>query len=173
MNLNDREWKEFKISDIFQIELSAGDNQANLLEEGNFPLVSSGMNNNGVCKFIKTGDSKSQMFNGNIITIDMFGKTFYHPYNFFAVSHGRVNMLFPKFKINKEVGIFLVKAIENSTTGKYSYNRMCSRSRLENQLITLPVNLDNSPDYEFMESYIKEKENKMISKYNKYLETLD
>lgn len=56
ISLNDVKWKEFKIEDLFNISLSKGDNQANLLLDGNIPLISSGTTNNGICKFIKTGD---------------------------------------------------------------------------------------------------------------------
>ena len=166
--MKNKEWESFKICDIFDIVLSRGDNQADMLESGKIPLVSSGMNNNGVCKFIKNGDGLSKIFDRNTITIDMFGKPFYHDYKFFAVSHGRVNILIPKVKINKEIGMFLVTTIEKSTIGKYSYNRMCSQSRLENQLIMLPVNEDKMPDYKYMEEYIRNIQSHKINKYIKY-----
>lgn len=166
--MNSKKWGNFKICDIFDIVLSTGDNQADMLECGNIPLVSSGMNNNGVCKYIKNGDEKSKIFNENTITVDMFGKAFYHCYKYFAVSHGRVNILIPKKQINSEIGLFLVSVIEKSIVGKYSYNRMCCRSRLENQVIKLPITDEKQPDYEYMENYIKKITMYKLKNYMKY-----
>ncbi len=42
MRLTDREWKEFKISDLFKVELSKGDIKFDEIAEGNIPLISSG-----------------------------------------------------------------------------------------------------------------------------------
>lgn len=151
-------WGEFAIGDLFDVVLSKGDNQANLLPEGNIPLVSSGGVNNGVVKFINTGDGKSQLFSGNLITVDMFGQPFYHPYEFYGVSHGRLNILVPNFDMNAHIGHFLTTMLQKVSSGKYSYNRMCSSRRLVNQIISLPVDTNGNPDWSFMENFMKEVE---------------
>ena len=43
------EWINYKISDLFEIQLLAGDNQVNKLLDGKIPLVSAGTINNGIC----------------------------------------------------------------------------------------------------------------------------
>ena len=169
MRLNDREWREFRIEELFDICLSKGDNQANLLNIGNIPLVSAGSVNNGICKYIKNGDGISQIFNGNIITVDMFGKIFYQPYKFYSVSHGRINMLIPKIFLNKHILLFFVNILEKRFDGKYSFANMCSKKRLEREKILLPTTPQGDPDYEFMENYIKELMSKKRQKYIEYV----
>ena len=75
-------WEKFELSSLFDVVLSKGDIQAQLTPEGDIPLISSGKFNNGVCKHISEGDGKAQIFEGNVITTDMFGKSFYQSEKF-------------------------------------------------------------------------------------------
>ena len=78
-------WKEFGLCTIFDIVLSKGDIQAKRMKEGDIPLVSSGKFNNGICTYIAEGDGKAEIFEGNVITTDMFGKSYYQAKPFYAV----------------------------------------------------------------------------------------
>lgn len=156
------DYKEFYLKSLFNFYLSSGDNQARSLNIGNIPLISSGTSDNGICKFILEGDGKSKLYNSGLITVDMFGKVFYHSYNFYSVSHGRINLLESKIQISEQSKKFIVAAIEKSTNGLFSYNRMCSQQRLQNIKIILPVDQNNNLNLDFMEFYIKQKEIKKI-----------
>ena len=168
--LEDKEWKEFKIVDLFEISFSAGDNQAEKLEEGLVPLLSSGYSEiNAICKFIKNGDNKSKIILGNVLTIDMFGAVKYHPYSFYAVSHGRIIILKPTFQMNEKIGLFIVQALSQAVKMKFSYAQMCTSKRMLRQTLQFPINDQGEPDYEYMEQYAK---NIMFTKYNQYLDYL-
>ena len=117
-------WKKFKLIDLFELHLAKGDLQPKKLENGDIPLVSAGMTNNGIVMNIKEGDGKSEKFNSNVITIDMFGKAFYQNKDFFAVSHGRVNILKPKFKLNYYIGSFFVSVFDKKLIGDFSFSKM-------------------------------------------------
>lgn len=168
LTLDSVEWREFRIKDLFELRLSKGDNQANLLDEGDMPLVSSGLNINGISKFIKEGDGKSELFDGNILTVDMFGKAFYHEYNFFSVSHGRINILIPKFKMTKFMAVFIVAEIDKNFSNVFSYNRMCSQKRLCSSKILLPIDSNGNPNWKFMEDYIKQEMKKQSQRVITY-----
>lgn len=170
LTLDSVEWGEFRIKDLFELHLSKGDNQANLLDEGNIPLVSSGLNINGISKFIREGDGKSELFDGNILTVDMFGKAFYHEYNFFSVSHGRINILIPKFEITKFIAIFIVAEIDKNFSNVFSYNRMCSQKRLRSSKILLPIDYKGRPNWQFMEDYVKQEMKVQSKKVASYYE---
>lgn len=158
-------WKFFKISDYFDVVLSRGDNQIKNLQRGNIPLVSATSENNGIVGFIKNGDGKSQLFSGNSITVDMFGKSFYQKNDFYSVSHGRVNILIPLFNLNQEIAFFIITSLKYLGS-KYSYSEMCTSKKLENEEILLPsiTNLDGtfSPDWNYMENYIKNLQNEIF-----------
>lgn len=150
-------WKTFFLKDLFECLLSKGDLKEGDCACGRIPLVSSGATNNGIVKYIdESGDGKAQMFKGNCLTLDMFCNCFYQQKDFFAVSHGRVNILIPKFDLNKNIGLFLVTII-NLQQYKFSYGRAVYSSVAENIEIRLPVDRNNNkPDWNYMNDYIQE-----------------
>ena len=153
--LNVQNWGEFKIKDFFNVELAKGDIKLEEVDKGEIPLVSSGESNNGIVGYIdKNGDGKSEMFPANCITIDMFGNAFYQNEPFYAVSHGRVNILTPKFELTKNIGLFISTIIKKEQY-KFSYGRAVYSSEAENMNIVLPVDVNGNPDWQFMEDYIK------------------
>lgn len=154
-DLNISDWKEFIISDYFNVYISSGDLKIEDCKHGSIPLISSGSANNGVVGYIDiNGDGKAKIFKSNCITVDMFNNAFYQDEDFYAVSHGRVNVLSPKFKCNLYIGLFICNIIQKEQF-KYSYGRAVYSSEIARMLIKLPVTAVNQPDWEFMENYIK------------------
>lgn len=165
-------WKKFTVEKLFDVFLSKGDIKIDDVDLGNIPLVSSGESNNGIIGYIdEKGDGKAEVFNGNMITIDMFGNSFYQKDDFFAVSHGRVNILKPKFALNQYIGMFISTVLKQEQY-KFSYGRAVYSAEASNMVIELPVqhHIDGSPvfdedkkysdegyipDWEWMENYIK------------------
>lgn len=158
LSLDDVEWGEFRIKDLFEIILSKGDNKANLLKDGQIPLVSSGFNNNGITKFVETGDGISEIIKKYTITVDMFGMAFFHKYDYYSVSHGRINILLPLKQQTRESLLFCVNSINKSTNNIFNYNRMCSSKRLSKVKIFLPIDKNGEPNWQFMEEYIKQEQ---------------
>ena len=163
--LNERKWGSFLLGELFEVSLPSGDTQADKSEDGKIPLLSAGFNNNGICKFIKEGDEKSKLYPKNQISVDMFGKAFFHGYEFYCVSHGRVNILTPKTAMNQYHLKFIITAINASVKGKFSYNQMCSSKRVKRLIVRLPIDETGKPDFVFMEEYTKNEERKLINKY--------
>ena len=155
MKLNTDEWKYYTIGDLFRVELTKGDIKADEVDSGDIPLISSGEGNNGVVKYIsKEGDGKAEMFPDNTITLDMFCHANYQGIPYYAVGHGRVNILFPKFALNKYIGIFICTLI-NREVYRFSYGRAVYSTVAEKMKIKLPVTPFGEPDWKFMEDYIK------------------
>lgn len=152
--INYSDWKKIKLSTLFEFLLSSGDNQENKLLEGDIPLISAGKFQNGIVKYVETGDGEAELFNGNMITVDMFGQAFYQPIPFYSVSHGRVNILKPLFELNEKRGLFIATVLTKILSEKYAINDMCSQKALLNEYIYLPVDKDGKPDFVYMEQYI-------------------
>lgn len=154
--INTQNWKEFKISDLFYCKLSKGDLKESECDEGTINLISSGTLNNGVVKRIdETGDGKAEIFNENCLTLDMFCNCFYQDEKFYSVSHGRVNILIPKFNLNQQIGLFIA-TILNKEQYRFSYGRAVYNSFAENLIIKLPVNDKGEPDWQYMTDFINE-----------------
>lgn len=71
--------------------------------------------------------------------------------------------------MNKYNGIFMARAI-NNTTSKYQYGHMATSDGIKRDRVLLPIDAQGQPDYDYMEQYVK---NKMIQKYNNYLQYLN
>ncbi|MBR1775033.1 MAG: restriction endonuclease subunit S [Bacteroidales bacterium] len=155
IKLNTDKWQWFSLSSLFTVELSKGDIKYNLCQKGGVPLISAGESNNGTVGYIDTfGDGVAEMFDDNKLTTDMFCNSFYQPQMFYAVSHGRVNILTPLFDMNKYHALFISTLIAKEKY-RFSYGRAVYSNETGNLKIKLPVTKNGKPDWKFMENYIK------------------
>lgn len=157
----DSGWRRFVVSDLFDVLLPKGD-----LKEGfcvqdvretqnTLPLISATSTNNGVVGLIDgSGDEKAVAFPGNVLTVDMFCNAYYQLKPFYAVGHGRVNVLIPKFKMNLYQALYLCTVLNNEKY-RFSYGRAVYSGVLKNLEIYLPVDANGNVDQCFMEDCIK------------------
>lgn len=131
--LDVEDWETFSITSLFSI--SAGRYYyADEYEEGSTPYVSASDCDNAICDKIDLQPD----FDGNKITIGKIGaKAYYQPEAFCATSD--VNVLTPKFYMNKYSGLFIVQIINFSENYKWSYGRQCRVGDTERIKIMLPV----------------------------------
>ena len=155
MECDTSKWKEFRVGDLFCVKLSKGDIKIDDFTEGDVRLISSSETDNGIVGYIDAnGDGKAEMFSANQMTVDMFDNAFYQDEPFYAVSHGRVNILKPRFSITKNIALFIATVIKQQQY-KYSYGRAVYSKVVENMVIKLPADSQGRPDWLFMENYIK------------------
>ena len=53
--------------------------------------------------------------------------------------------------------------------GKYGYGLKMGTGRLKKQSILLPANSDGSPDYAYMEAFMRSVEKELLDKYSQYI----
>ena len=165
LNLNDREWKLFAVNDLFEIKSGK---DVNLNQNyGGIPYVNSSGVNNGVTCFVKN----YKIIVSNCITIartGTVGATFYQKGKV-AIS-GNIRALFLKNKtLNTHLAQFLICTLKTSIGGNYNYGKILGTERISKLSIFLPTMADGTPDYAFMEQYIKEREWQLIQKYKDYI----
>lgn len=175
MKLTDREWKPFKIKDIFQtfngkhgLQVPTGAHiDKKDLKQGNIPRITVKDGNNGIDSFTFSEEKNFRTFE-NFISVSFLGSVFYHPY--IASLDMKVHCLkLIEKNLNTYLAKFLIMIIKNNINNS-SYGDQSSSTDLPQKRILIPVTEKGKPDYKFMEDYIKEKENKIISKYTTYLE---
>ena len=164
--IDTKDWKEFRIGDLFNACLSKDDIQPTDIVEGNTPLISSGKENNGIIAYIS--DDKAKLWNAGTITVDMFGKAFYQTNSYHCVSHGRVNILIPKVQFSERVGKYIACVIEMVSIKKYQFTEMCTGKKLLKDIIKLPVDDNENPDWNYMEEYIKNLEDRVKDTLDKF-----
>lgn len=158
-------YSEFSLLDIFSYKRGNQNNMSSL-EKGEFMLVSAKNSNNGIKGFY---NSDKEIFSGHCITLNNdgdggVGLAYYQPSKFLLDSH--VYALYPKEPLSKFSLLYISHSISKQRCC-FSHGHSISQQRLKKIKILLPVNEKNSPDYKYMEQYIK---NIMYKKYQSYLE---
>jgi len=156
MKINKHNWQEFCFEEVFTI--SRGKRFVKLDQvNGDIAYISSSKKNNGIDNYILPPDFMKVY--KNALTLNNSGSVgycFYHPYKFVASDHCTVIQIKDKkIKLNNYISLFLKPIIE-LMKNKYNFAREINNERLKKEKILLPTKNDKSPDWEFMESYIKE-----------------
>ncbi|OAO27234.1 restriction endonuclease subunit S [Staphylococcus capitis] len=149
MKLSDRDWKVFKIKEVFDIVNLKPEHKVNLKSSGTTPYVTRTEKNNGVEDFYKGLHIKK----GNCITFGAeTAKFYYQEHNF--INGNKLYAIYNKC-LNKYTALFLTTLFNNQFLD-YGYGFGLTGARFSNKKIKLPT-LNKHPDYNFMEDYIKEK----------------
>ena len=166
MELTNREWKEFSLTEIFA-EIQRGKRlKKDDHTHGNTPYVSSTASNNGIDGFV--GNKIRVRVFENCLTLansGSVGSTFYQPFNVVASDH--VTKL-ENENFNKYIYLFLATMVSRLNE-KYSFNREINDQRIKKEKVLLPINFKGKPDYAFMENYMKQKETELLQKYENYV----
>lgn len=160
--LQEKEWKEFFITDIFN-EIQRGKRLIKLNQsKGDIPYISSTASNNGIDNFIGN-NTKVRNFS-NCLTVansGSVGASFYHPYKFVASDH--VTHL-KNEDMTDNIYLF-VSTIANRFSQKYNFNREINDKRISREKLLLPINNNGEPDYKYIEQYIINLKYKKIKQY--------
>ncbi|MBX4198962.1 restriction endonuclease subunit S [Candidatus Parcubacteria bacterium] len=145
-------WKSFKYKDIFDIQTGIGPLvKSRTIENGAVPFVSTTSESNGF-SYYYAGPAKHA---ANLITVSndgSVGEAFYQDKPFSASY--KVNILAPKFELNLYRALFL-NAIIRKEKYRYSYGRKWGLDRMKESIMKLPACPNGSPDWKYMEDYIK------------------
>ncbi len=163
LNLNDREWKAFKVKNIFAIE-KCKCSSVSTLKQGTFPYVGATNRNNGIMSFVEKKDKWVTKGNCIVFICDGQGSVGYSIYkkeDFIGSTTLKVGR---SEHLNRYTAQFLVSALDKNRQ-MYSYGYKRNENRLSNESIMLPTADDGRPDYAFMEQYIREREDKLKQKY--------
>lgn len=168
-----KKWGEFKIKDIFPIMIpgkSKGLNHLEQVHSNGVPYLGATNRNNGVLCFVKKEGNEKLIQQGNCIAFirngeGSMGYSIYKAEDFIATSDITLGY---NDKINKYSGMFIT-TIADRVRGKYSFNYKRSDTRLKKEILSLPINSNGEPDYEFMENYMKYLEQKKILQYLDYI----
>ena len=144
-------WKAFKLTDLFDV---SGTRTTSLDElerhgSGEYPYVTTRATNNSVAGFYNYATEK-----GGVLVVDsaVLGYCSYQHTDFSASDH--VEKLTPRFSMNPYIALFLTTVI-NLEHHRYNYGRKASQERLESGYLKLPSTPDGTPDWQFMENFIK------------------
>ena len=157
-------WKTFLIRDVLTISAGKRLTKADM-QIGNRPFIGAtdSFINNGITEWVNnTNESIDQNllgvnYNGSV------GEVFYHPYE--CIFSDDVKRLHLKdLPDSKYIMLFIKTAIVQQKV-KYAYGYKFNEQRMLKQPIMLPFTSDGTPDWQYMESYMRHIESQQIVKY--------
>lgn len=151
--IDSSDWKEFPLTSIL-IKIGRGERiRKQDRKEGDMPLVTAGYINQGVTEYI---NRSGKIIYNDVITIDMFGNSFFRDYSF--VCDDNILVFKMKGNLHKECILFVVALLNSYSQrfgNRYNYDNQFRENNFQKEIIKLPVNSDGNPDWQFMEDYIK------------------
>ena len=162
-----REWASFALGALFNIVKGKRLTKAEM-KSGETPFIGSSALNNGCTAMI--GNDKNQ-HPENTITVcynGRVGETFYQnkPY----IASDDVNVLYPKFTMNRQIALFIVPMIKGISS-RYDYIDKWKKEAMETDKIYLPVDKTGQPDWAYMEEYMRKVERKTDGMLNQFVST--
>lgn len=156
ISLDSVKWDWFAVKDIFTtIEKCKCSNATELLENGtDIAYIGAKKSDNGVMRYVKYDESL--ITKGNCIVFigdgqGSVGYCIYQPKDFIGSTTlvAGYNQL-----LNQYIAQFLI-TILNMERYRYSFGRKYNKSAITGTKIKLPAKPNGTPDWEFMENYIK------------------
>ena len=150
--LNQKEWKEFYLCDIFNIRPGKRLTKSNM-KSGTTPFIGASDSNNGVTAFVSnTNVSKDSNvlgvnYNGSVV------ENFYHPYT--CIFSDDVKRFALREHNGNEYVYLFMKTVILQQKSKYAYGYKFNEERMQKQMILLPTTANGQPDYDYMEQYVK------------------
>lgn len=161
-------WECFRLSDIFDIKQTAnGIDKIKLTQgAGEYPYVTRSDMNNGINMFVCFQESYS-LNSGNCISVGLDTQTvFYQPTEFYT---GQNIQILRNENLNGYTAKFMLPLLKH-TLSIFSWGgNGATLTRLRRSKIFLPVNDEGLPDWQFMESYIRQREQAMINEYTAHI----
>lgn len=151
-------WMPFTIGDLFNIRIGEVIDGNKADKTGNVPYITRKESNNGLEAFIN-GEQSLMNSSFPVITIgNETAKPYVQNYPFFTGT--KVNILSAKSPTNRWILQFICVCIEMHRK-KFSYSYTSNSTRLAKQVILLPSK-NGTPDWSFMESYMRKKEQTLL-----------
>lgn len=159
-------WKNFLLRDVFPTLVpgkSKGLNHIQKTDNG-ISYLGATNQNNGVLCFVDRIDNLIQK--GNCIAFirngeGSMGYSVYKAEDFIATSDMTLGY---NNHLNRYTGTFIT-TIADRVRGKYNFGYKRSATRLSKEVISLPVDNNGFPDWEYMETYMRNIENAQILQY--------
>lgn len=156
--LKDVKWKEFEIGTLFELEKCKCSNASLLKKKQNgVPYVGATNKNNGVMYLVEPDENLITLGNCIVFVLDgegSMGTSFYKSENFIGSTTLAVGY---NTKLNRYTASF-ISTCSNSNRDKYNFGYKRNMKRLRRETIMLPINEMEVPDWDLMESFMREVE---------------
>ena len=148
-------WKSFRLGgkDSILFTIAKGSRLTKADQRvGRINYVGASAFNNGITNHIGNDDNLCEAGTISVCYNGSIGEAFYQDEPYWATDD--VNVLKAKFRLTPYIAIFIATVIKNESI-KYAFNNKWTKELMEQSEIALPTKPDGTPDFDFMEQYIK------------------
>lgn len=167
--------KKIRVGDLFNVDTGSLVDKM-YLHSGSCERISVTSSQNGVIgKYDDSIDIPNIRYYSNFISINFFGKAFYHPGKASVEMKVHVLTLKSGQPFTESLGLYLATQLNNLFGhGKYGYGSQLSSSMLKHDdfYLLIPVTDSGQLDVQYMEQYIKRIEAQYIKRIEAYLSVL-
>ena len=177
--LNDREWKDFCFSDIFEIVDGYYNKKPPVSEGGILPFLGATQAQNGLTGFtsvelvmtydrvgeIAMSDKEKRVYRGGCIAITNDGSVghAYYQAREFTCSHSITVVYLKGREMTKHLALFLIPSIQKAGQS-FAYAKKWRPIRMRRSKLMLPIDANGMPDWEFMSAFMLRMEHENLSK---------
>lgn len=146
-----KDWQPFTLESLFEVVKGSRLTKADM-KEGNIRYIGATAFNNGITNYIGNNEETHPAGTLTVCYNGSIGQTYYQDKEFWATDD--VNVLYPKFPMNKYIALFLAPLIK-SVGRNYAYTDKWKIEDMKSSTIYLPVNEQHQPDWEYIVQYMK------------------
>lgn len=140
-------WGAFTINELFDVV--KGSRLTSLQRApGQIPYIGASSLSNGITEYVSNDDHLHRSGTLTVCYNGPVGTTFYQPDTFWASDD--VNVLYPKFDMSMEIGLFFVPIIKHLGSA-YAYIDKWKLEDMRTSSFLLPVSATAEPDWTYME----------------------
>ena len=168
LSLESVQWGEFIVGEIFKITNSKPYHKNNLqVGKGKTPYITRTSFNNGLEDIVE--NENFSLNPKDTISLGAENADFF--YQGIEYITGNKMYYLSNERINRYTGLFIAQVLQKSIEScGFGYGKGLTGTRLHNRKIMLPIDSKGNPHYEFMESFMKNLEQKHLRKIIKYYE---
>lgn len=170
LGLEDLKWGNFKIGELFKFKNkpSKGLNNMQIATSKGISYLGATNRNNGVLEFVE--ENKKLTYDGNCIAFirngeGSMGYSIYKKEDFIATQDMSVGY---NENLN-EYNAQFITTIADRVRGKYNFGYKRNQTRLENEILTLPVDEKSDPNWDYMSKFMQKIEQEKLEKALNYI----
>lgn len=166
------EYKEFRVGDLFDVKSTKKTIHKNMIEpsdwRGQHPYITRTTQNNGLSGYIDYDEDFLNDANTISLGLDTYTLSYQaDPY----FTGNKVKVLHLKdHTLNSRIAMYLISVYNRMFEG-YDWGTGINQQAIVNMKLSIPTTITGQPDFDFMENYIKEVEQKHIKKLESDLDT--
>ena len=171
-------WKAFRMEDVLIWQKSISElnplhlDSLTISDEKKYPFYGQATVNNGIIEYrhLKDDVLNNKLSKSTILIHSNNQNTVYLDTPFYLKDgHGATSVLQSE-NLDKMIAQFFIGSIKKVILQKYTYNSKATKIELKNTNINLPIKPDNTPDYDYMSTFISTMQKVVIKDVVDYLD---